>query len=295
LIELQQVSKRYGRRGSGREALRTVSLQVPSASVWAVVGPNGAGKSTLLSLVLGFLRPSAGAALVAGEPARDYVRLHGAGYLPERFSLPGSWRVGETLRLLARLEDDAVGWKDVVAELGLEHELDSRLDQVSRGTLQRVGLAQTLLAPHALVVLDEPTEGLDPVWRVRLRDVIARLRDRGATVLLASHDLAEVERVADRAVLLHDGGIREIIELQQDAQAETRFRILLATSCDRFGDAFPLHTRDAADSYLVDVDGPAELSARLGALVALGGVVVAVEPLRRPLEQRVRESLGDDA
>src|SRR5690606_27946029 len=107
MIELTEVTKRYGRKGAGPAALRDVSLTFSRGTVSAVVGPNGAGKSTLLSLLLGFIRPSAGSIAIDGEPPREYLREHGAGYLPERFSVPGSWSTGAAIRMLARL--DGVG------------------------------------------------------------------------------------------------------------------------------------------------------------------------------------------
>jgi ABC-2 type transport system ATP-binding protein len=296
MIELEHVTKRYGRRRSRPAALQDVSLHVPDGAVWAVVGPNGAGKSTLLALVLGFIRPTRGEVRLAGSSPRYFLRDEGAAYLPERFLLPAAWRVGEALRMLARLEGagpaDAARAAD---RLGLGPHLGRRAGELSRGLLQRVGLAQTLLAPRALVVLDEPTEGLDPLWRIRMRDVVADLRAAGSTILMASHDLGEVERVAQRAVLLEGGTVRDILDTQGDV-ATAAYHIRLAAAFHRFTDAFPdAETDDDGVSFTVTVGGTGELSARLAALLALGAVIAAVEPVRRPLEERVREALGEDA
>jgi ABC-2 type transport system ATP-binding protein len=289
MIRFEQVTKRYGR---GRPAaLRDVSLHVPAGSIWAVVGPNGAGKSTLLALALGFIRPSSGSVSLAELAPRDYLRDEGAGYLPERFSLPRAWRAGDALRMLARLDGGAAAdIERASALLGLGPHAGQRAGELSRGLLQRVGLAQALLARRALIVLDEPTEGLDPVWRIRLRDVVAGLRAEGRTILMASHDLGEVERIADRAVLLEGGRVREILDTRTDAAA-TAYRIRLAAASARVTEVFPdaVATGDAV--YEVAVAGPVELSERVGALISLGGVITAVEPLRRPLEERVRAAL----
>jgi ABC-2 type transport system ATP-binding protein len=291
MIELQQVTKRYGRRRR-TEALRDVSLHVPQGAVWAVVGPNGAGKSTLLGVALGFIRATKGTALIGGMPPRDYLRAAGAGYLPEQFSVPAEWRTGDALRMLARLGgDDAAAATDrAVAEFGLGPHLHKRVGELSRGLLQRLGLAQALLDRRDLVVLDEPTEGLDPLWRIRLRDVLSRLRTEGSTVLIASHDLGEVERVADRAVLLEGGRVRDIIQTR--SPAPSAWRIRLAAPFDDVAAAFPAtQPGDDGTSFTVSMSGPRELSERLGALLGLGAVVSAVEPVVRPLEERVRDAL----
>jgi ABC-2 type transport system ATP-binding protein len=310
MVELERVSKRYGRRGAAARALHDVSLQIPAGSIWAVVGPNGAGKSTLLSLIMGFVRPSAGRITVGGAPPRDFVRDEGASYLPERFSIPGEWKVGSALRMFARLEGaDAAAADRVVALLGLERHLHKRAGELSRGLLQRVGIAQALLVPRSLVVLDEPTEGLDPMWRIRLRDIVADLRAEGRTILLASHDLGEVERTADRALLLEQGAVRGVLETRVPADSATAYRITLERPFDRTPDVFPgavatdagaaAGERGAAaaqgGAWLVTVAGPVELSERMGALIGLGAVVSAVEPVRQPLEDRVRAALQEES
>ncbi|HSK18650.1 MAG TPA: ABC transporter ATP-binding protein [Longimicrobiales bacterium] len=294
MIELREVTKRYGRRGAAPEAVRALSLTFSPGTVWAVVGPNGAGKSTLLSLLLGFIRPTEGAITIAGETPRDYLREHGAGYLPERFSLPARWRAGEALRMFSRLERvPAADAERTVELLGLAPHLDKRAGELSRGLLQRVGLAQALLARRSLIVLDEPTEGLDPVWRVRLRDIVAELRAESRTMVIASHDLSEIERIADRALVLDSGAVRDLLDVRgPDITAEYRLR--LDAPCAAVAEAFPGADQLNDREYLVHVTGAAELSQRLGGLIALGAVIAAVEPVRRDLEERVRTALDGD-
>jgi ABC-2 type transport system ATP-binding protein len=295
MIELIDVTRRYGRKGAGVEALSDVSLTLSAGAVWAVVGPNGAGKSTLLSLLLGFIRPSEGTVSIDGEPPRDYLREHGAGYLPERFTLPRQWRAGEALRMLARLERASPAQADRAIELmDLGPHLGKTTGELSRGLLQRVGLAQALLARHALIVLDEPTEGLDPIWRVRLRDVVTELRSEGRTVVIASHDLSELERIADYALVLDAGAVRDVLDVRAPYQ-NTEYHIHLAAPFDLLIDAFPGADRLDDVHYLVNVAGPAELSQRLGGLIALGALIVAVEPASADLEGRVRTALDGDA
>ena len=305
MIRLEKAGRTFRLRGAPPvEALRDVSLETVPGSVTAVVGPNGAGKTTLFALVLGFLRPTSGRVLVGGTDPRRAARSHGAAWLPERFALPAGWRVAETLRAFARLEglDPAAAARatdDLLARFNLGPHASKPAEALSRGTLQRVGLAQALLARRELVVLDEPTQGLDPLWRVRLREVIAELREDGRTILLASHELDEVERLADRAVVLRGGTIEDVVELRgasaTDATAtylvELERDVAVATSA-----AFPDAERAPGSGervvLRVRVSDTADLSVRLGVLIDAGARIVSVRPADAGLEQRVR---GDDA
>jgi ABC-2 type transport system ATP-binding protein len=299
MVVVDSVTKRFGRSRAAlrtRPALDGISLAVERGSIHAVVGPNGAGKTTLFALVLGFLRPTAGEVSIEGEDPASYLRRRGAAYLPERFTLPAAWRVRESLVAFARMERlgrqaDASA-AAAMQRFGLGDEADTRSDALSRGTLQRLGLAQAWLAPRELLVLDEPTEGLDPIWRLRLRDELAALRDAGRTVLLASHDLGEVERVADRATVIEAGAIRETLELRTSPPADAyviRLAEPLPSIGEVFTDAAPLDA--AATMFRVRVADARELSIRLAALLELGGIIAAVEAMAAPLEERVRRIL----
>jgi ABC-2 type transport system ATP-binding protein len=286
LIELRGAGKRYGRR-PGVEALQPTTLTA-GGEVCAVVGPNGAGKSTLLGLALGFLRPTAGEVLLDGDPPRERHRAGGVAYLPERFTLSPAWSARRALRGFAALdgEPDGAGRVAAVLErLGLEDVADRPVGELSRGTVQRVGLAQAWLAPGRLLVLDEPTEGLDPLWRLRLRELIAERRAAGATVLIASHDLAEIERVADRVVLLEGGRVREVLSARAPAGGG-EYRLELVQGGEHVLQAFPGARPEGEQGFRVTVADAAELSARLAALLARGAVLREVRPIA--LEERIR-------
>ncbi len=302
MIRFENVSRRYGSRRRGVLALRDVALDIERGSACAVVGPNGAGKSTLFALTLGFLRPTDGAVAIDGRTPREYVRDSGAGYLPERFGPPSAWRVLDMLRALARLEGASPAAADeALARWGLESHAEREVGQLSHGLRQRLGLAQALLVPRALVVLDEPHEGLDPLWRVRLREAVLALREAGTTVLVASHDLVEVERMAAQVVLLDAGRVRRTFATET-APTPTRYRVRLAAASDGFSGAFETGA-GAPDGELtggvvheVEVRDADELSRRLAAAIADGARVVAVEPRHEPLEERVRRELtGEEA
>jgi ABC-2 type transport system ATP-binding protein len=159
-----------------------VTLDIQLGEVYGLAGPNGAGKSTLIALLLGFLKPTSGTITVSGLPPRHFVERHGVGYLSELVTIPPRWRLEEALSryaLLAGIESSRVRARveELVERLGLTEHWGKQIRQLSKGNLQRVGLAQALLHNEELVVLDEPTHGLDPVWTQRFRDIVGELRN----------------------------------------------------------------------------------------------------------------------
>lgn len=307
MIQIESLSKTYGTRSRTVTAIRDVSLTI-APGVWGVVGPNGAGKTTLLGLVMGFLHPTEGTITIEGSPPRRYLRRTGAAYLPERFQLPEAWPVRAALHSLARLEGHPGGAAPARVETalertGLEEHAHRPIGALSRGLNQRVGLAQALLSERRLVVLDEPTEGLDPLWRIRFRDLVAELRGQDRTVLLASHELHEVERLADRVIVLDDGRVTEVMDARQPHGGPHRYRLWVTAGEELVRAAFPTAqvresasgTRDAGDAaeFLVRVADDTDLSHRLAALLDAGAILHAVTPSTDDLETRVRQRLEE--
>ena len=192
--------------------LKGVNLSAEPGTITAIVGPNGAGKTTLFSVVLGLLCPDRGRCLVGGLQPADYRRRHGVGYVPELSMFPRGWTVRALLARGADLSASEASteiFATAVARTGFNSTTLSRLlDKCSKGMQRMVGLAYALTGDPSLVVLDEPFSGLDVHARERLRREMVGARDRGATVLFASHELMEVERLADRAFVLQDGNAR---------------------------------------------------------------------------------------
>ena len=224
MIRLENVVKDYrgpllGLRGRPVRALDGVTLRVAAGTALGVIGLNGAGKSTLLRLLLGYLRPTSGEVRVGDLDPRGYAERHGVGYVPERVAIPPDRTVRTALEAYAMLGDlgaDAPERVDrALARLGLTDLSHRRVGTLSKGNLQRLAIAHTLLAERRLLVLDEPTDGLDPVWIAELRRIVAEWRaaapDR--VLIVASHNLPEIERLADRVVVLHEGRVREEIAL----------------------------------------------------------------------------------
>jgi ABC-2 type transport system ATP-binding protein len=205
-FDCRELSKRYG----GTVALGGVDLEVQPGELVGLLGPNGAGKSTLVKIACGLVRPTAGEAHVAGEPAGSPAARATIGYLAELFRFPDWLRADELLTLHQRLAGSGGGAaerRDLLELVGLGDAAGTRVAAMSKGMQQRLGIAQALVGTPRLLMLDEPTSALDPVGRRIVRDLLLELKLRGVAVLLNSHLLSEVERVCDRVAILVGGRI----------------------------------------------------------------------------------------
>ncbi|HKG39969.1 MAG TPA: ABC transporter ATP-binding protein [Conexibacter sp.] len=205
-LSVTALRKSYGRT----TALGGVDLEIGAGELVGLLGPNGAGKSTLVKIACGLVRPSGGRAEVCGAPAGSREARRALGYLAELFRFPGWARAEEVLTLHQRLAGSNGGAAERAELLGLVdllHARDRRVEAMSKGMQQRLGLAQALIGGPRLLLLDEPTSALDPVGRRMVRELLERLRERGVAVLLNSHLLSEVELVCDRVAILVDGQV----------------------------------------------------------------------------------------
>jgi ABC-2 type transport system ATP-binding protein len=200
----REVAKRYGET----EALRGVSLEVGRGELVGLLGPNGAGKSTLTKVACGLVRPSSGTVEVDGHPAGSELARAALGYLAELFRFPGWMTADELLSLHQRLsgsQGDGAERRELLELVGLAEATRTRVEAMSKGMQQRLGIAQALVGAPQVLLLDEPTSALDPVGRRIVRELLGGLRERGVSVLLNSHLLSEVELVCDRVTII-DGG-----------------------------------------------------------------------------------------
>ena len=205
-FDCSELSKAYGRT----VALAGVDLEVEPGELVGLLGPNGAGKSTLVKIACGLVRPSGGAATVAGEPAGSPAARATIGYLAELFRFPEWLRADELLTLHQRLAGSEGGEAEraeLLELVGLDEAAGTRVGAMSKGMQQRLGIAQALVGGPRLLMLDEPTSALDPVGRRIVRNLLLELKRRGVAVLLNSHLLSEVERVCDRVAILVGGEI----------------------------------------------------------------------------------------
>ncbi len=279
------------------EALADFTLELQPGEVVGIAGPNGAGKSTLISLLLGFLHPSAGRITLDGLSPRDYVESRGVGYLTELVNLPSQWKVPDALGRMAVLagipaseRDGAV--REVMVRLGLEEHRAKRIKQLSKGNLQRVGLGQALLGTFDLVVLDEPTHGLDPLWTQRFRDIVAELRRPDRIILIASHNLDELEQLSDRVAILDHGRLQRVVDHGTTVTADAvAWRLVFEGTPDVAAvlpGALPVAGREGTWRAMAS---RAELSRGLATLLSAGAVLVECVPEQGRLASAFHEAV----
>ncbi|HBA85852.1 MAG TPA: ABC transporter [Verrucomicrobia bacterium] len=211
-IAIENLSVSFTERGQKVDALRGLSLTVKEGTVFGFLGPNGAGKTTTMHALLGFVAFNAGTAQIFGRDVREAIARTRIGYLPENPQTYPFLTGRELLSMAGRLFHlDAKSLHDRVEELldrvNLRQAANRRIATYSRGMMQRIGLAQALINDPDLVILDEPTGGMDPLGRMEIRRIIAQLRERGKTVFFSSHELSEVELVCDHVAILSQGRV----------------------------------------------------------------------------------------
>ena len=217
VIETRNLSKVY-RDFWGRKkvaALKSLDIEVRQGEIFGLLGPNGSGKSTTIKLILGLLFPTSGRVLVFDKDATETRKNERIGYLPEESYLYKFLTADETLDFYGRLFDLSGAERKrrvdhLIKMVGLQNARHRQLKEYSKGMTRRVGLAQALINDPDLILLDEPTTGLDPIGTREMKDLILNLRDQGKTVLLCSHQLADVQDVCDRVAILHQGELKEL-------------------------------------------------------------------------------------
>jgi len=279
-----------------------LSLSVRRGEIFGFLGPNGAGKSTSIKMLLGLVKPSGGEAFVLGAPAGGVEVRRKIGFLPEDFRFYQWLTAAELLELHGRLSGvPADVLRDRVPALvdlvGLTPHCDKRLQEFSKGMLQRIGLAQALIHEPELVFLDEPTSGLDPMGRRLVRDIIRAQRDRGATVFLNSHILSEIEITCDEVVFIRDGEVVTSRDLRKQNEEEVRVVVrarklapeavagLARWSTTTHVDEEQLTLTTRSQDALPDI---------LRHLVAAGADVYQFTPQRLPLEDLFLKIMGED-
>ncbi len=211
-------------------AVDSVDLDVPTGSAFALVGPNGAGKTTLMLMATGLMRPTPGTATIEGHAASTSRARRNVGFVPEKFQLPAQLSGRDFLKLHASIAgihgaDQTTRIGEVSEHVDLADRLDDRVGAYSKGMQQRMAIAQALLARPRILVLDEPTSALDPLQRKLLRDTLRRVHADGCTIILNSHNLAEVEDLCDHVAILEDGKIVASGALRDMVERTTRVRV----------------------------------------------------------------------
>ncbi|MDY3559978.1 ABC transporter ATP-binding protein [Gemmata sp. JC673] len=235
VIETRDLRKSYGQV----EALRGVSIRVEPGEIYGLLGQNGAGKTTLIKVLLGIVHKTDGDATLLGLPSGTAAARRRVGYLPEDHAFPG-YHTGYTLMdFYGQLYGMARSERrrkipEMLEVVGIRKRMDNRIRTYSKGMKQRLGIAQAMFHDPAVIFLDEPTDGVDPVGRREIRDLMQQLKAEGRTVFLNSHLLGEVELVCDRVAIMHQGELVRQGTVADLTRQQNRFVIGLSS-----GQTFP--------------------------------------------------------
>lgn len=204
MIEIQNLHKKFGKN----EVLLGVELTIKGGGIFAVLGPNGSGKTTLIKSILGMVVPNKGTISVLDSTIKNSWKYRSEiDYLPQIANFPGNLRVRELIRMIKDLRQKPSEEEKLIALFGLEPFLDKRLGTLSGGTKQKVNIVLTFMFDSPLIILDEPTTGLDPASLIQLKGLIQQEKANGKTILITSHIMQFVEEVADEIVYLLEGKI----------------------------------------------------------------------------------------
>ncbi|GLR11786.1 ABC transporter ATP-binding protein [Chitinimonas prasina] len=230
VIQLEKLSKTYlNRWRKPVHALRSLDLTVMQGEAFGFVGANGAGKSTTIKLLTGAMKPSSGTGLLMGRPLDDHKSRASLGYVPENPSLYDYLTPLEVLGISARMRGvqgdvkaESMRWLE---RFGIVHVAKKLIRDFSKGMAQRTALAQAMVGNPGLLILDEPLSGLDPLGRREVVDILAEYRNNGGTIFFTSHVLHDVERIADRFGLIHQGEMRMVRSPADLAREDSRVQI----------------------------------------------------------------------
>ncbi len=292
VVEVRDLVVRYRGKAGGVRALDGVSLAIEPGRVFGLLGPNGAGKTTLVKVLLGLVGGFEGEARLLGAPVGQPNVRRRVGYLPEAHRLPGYLTAWQVLELFGMLCGRDRRWLRAripmwLERVGIAEAAHRKVKQYSKGMQQRLGLAQALVHEPDVVFLDEPTDGVDPIGRAAVREVIAELKRAGTTVFLNSHLLMEVEQMCDHVVILNRGRILREGSLEELTRRTGAVRIEvgrdgddlvgLVTVCGQITGSGPRHV-----DLIADEDG---LGRAIDTLRGAHIPIRAITPIRMTLEQ----------
>jgi ABC-2 type transport system ATP-binding protein len=304
-IDLRDVTKTY--RG-GVKALRGVSLAVGRGEVFGLLGPNGAGKSTLVKIIMTVVRPTTLQGTVLGEPACTQRVLERIGYLPEHHRFPAYLTGRQVVDFMGALAKVPRAVRRERTErllelVGMRSWGGRRVTTYSKGMQQRIGIAAALVNDPQLVVLDEPTDGVDPVGRKEIRDVLLEIRRRGKTVLLNTHILAEVEGICDRVAIMNKGRVVRQGTIGELSRGDRRYEFTVRGAPDDalrnrlaalLAEPPPPPAPLAPWTFTLPGAGPDEAQPVLDLLRSAGLAVEAMRPIRSSLEDIFMDTVRED-
>ncbi len=302
ILDIRKLCKDYRSDWTFRptRVLNAIDLAVRSGECFGLLGPNGAGKTTTFKLILGFLRPTSGQILFDDQPLTAAAKAE-IGFLPEHPYFYEYLTVQETLRLFGNLygierSPRTARIDEVIERLGLQEKRRAAMRTLSKGLLQRVGVAQAILNRPRLLILDEPMSGLDPVGRREMRDLILDLRNGGTSIIFSSHILSDAETLCDRVGILTAGRLREIITVADHSDA-TSYELEVRSSNGAIPDALAqlpgtsVVTRDGV--HLITVPGLKLVDEAVDLIRRNSASIERITPRHTTLEERFLRHAGN--
>ncbi|HEX9656856.1 MAG TPA: ABC transporter ATP-binding protein [Bacteroidota bacterium] len=296
VIEAESLSKVYYsgiRKKKQVHALHNFSVSIDGGQIFSLLGPNGAGKTTIIKILLSIVRPSQGTATILGHTVPDVKTRDRVGYLPENHKYPGYFTGEQVLRFFGELSnvpkktlDERI--PDLLHMVGLNEWRSMKVRKYSKGMLQRVGLAQALINDPDILFLDEPTDGVDPVGRKEIREVLKGLKYQGKTIFLNSHLLSEVEMISDQVAILDRGSLVRVGTVEelttQGSSFEITFEGALPPAFTEEASAHVLKMSVRGKTISLASSTTADLNATIDLLRKHGVSITSLTKLRKSLE-----------
>ena len=294
LIEVSGLRKQY--RSSFRKpkitALDGIDFQVKEGELFGLLGPNGAGKTTTVKILLGLTYPTSGSASISGLPVRDPESRRRVGYLPEGHKIPNYLTARQALSIFGRMSgmssaEIASRIPHLLDQVRMTQWADVRIKKFSKGMTQRLGLACAMVHAPQVLLLDEPTDGVDPVGRREIRDILRAEADRGTAVLLNSHLLSEIERTCDRVAVLRDGKVAAFGSVKDLTQKSAQYKMVASPIDDSLVASFResgAGVERVNGHVVLSVADVQHLNALVDQLRSRGGMLSELTPVRETLE-----------
>ena len=268
-------------------ALDGIDLAVPQGQLFGLLGPNGAGKTTAVKILLGLTRATAGTASISGRPVSDPESRRRVGYLPEGHKIPGYLTARQALSIFGRMSGlDSATIKrrsvELLETLNIGQWIDVRVKKFSKGMTQRLGLATALIHSPKVLLLDEPTDGVDPVGRREIRDLLRDEAKNGTAILVNSHLLSEIEMTCDRVAVLRSGKVVASGRVEDLTRQTAKYKVIATAIDDAMLAQF--HGERVNGHVELSVDDLQQLNAMLDQIRARGGLVSELTPMRSTLE-----------
>jgi ABC-2 type transport system ATP-binding protein len=290
-IELRGISKTYRNGKQSIEALKPLDLSIEQGEIFGLLGPNGAGKTTLIKLMLGIIAPTSGECTILGENIGSLDAKRLIGYLPENHRFPlylNGQQMLEFYGNLGGLSGKSLQMRidEVLEFVNMTEWRKLKIQRYSKGMMQRIGLAQSLLNYPKLLLLDEPTDGIDPVGRKEIRDILATVRAEGTTIFVNSHLLSEVELITDRVAIMKKGVVVQQGRTREMTETQHVFVMTLSTGAVPPVGLQGMISFDIATNNLeLRAETPADINAAIDSLRAAGCLIMGITPKKSTLEE----------